>query len=99
MRVWWAMAFERRSDDYDHRLLFEHTLFLGFLYFFVLPVSEGRLHDSNDARIARIRILFRKLRNIVIVPTDLHLAPSVGQMCLVVYDFQVRVRGAHQPAS
>ena len=58
----------------------------------VHPFSEDHLHDSNDARIARIRILFRKLRNLVIVPTDLRLAPSVGQMRLVVYNFQVRVR-------
>lgn len=72
-------------------------IFLDSPYFFVHLFY--RLRDSNDARIARICILFRKLRNLVIVSTDLGLAPSVGRVRLVVQNFQVRVRRAHQPTT
>ena len=56
------MALERWSDDYDHKIVLCTHAFLGISLLSSLHLfSENHLHDSNDARIARVRILFRKL--------------------------------------
>jgi len=58
-----------------------------------------RLHDGNNPRVARIRISFRKLDNMIIVPTGLSLPPPIGQMRLMVDDLQIGVSGTHDPSS